>query len=284
MDENGPLIRNISDTARWVAVYRAQENERPDAVFRDPFARTLAGDRGEQIAKATPSMDKASWSFVARTTAFDRYVAKEIERGVDVVLNLAAGLDTRPYRLAVPPGLKWLEVDLPEILDYKAEILSKETPRCALERVALDLSNHDARRGLFARVGRDARHVLVLCEGLLIYLMRDEVMSLARDLAAQPAFERWAVDVASPGLLTMMNEQMGDLVREAGAPYLFAPAEGPVFFETCGWKPIAVRSLLKTAAKLQRLPFFLRVIAMLPEGNPPGGSRPWSGVCLLERI
>ena len=52
-----PLIRDISDTARWMAVYRARESERPDAVFTDPFARRLAGERGEQIANAMPFGD-----------------------------------------------------------------------------------------------------------------------------------------------------------------------------------------------------------------------------------
>src|SRR5262249_8758397 len=54
-DEREPLIRNISDTARWAAVFRARETERPNAVFRDPFARRLAGARGEEIADAMPS-------------------------------------------------------------------------------------------------------------------------------------------------------------------------------------------------------------------------------------
>ena len=46
------LVENISDTARWVAIFRAEESERPDAVFHDQFARKLAGKKGEQIANA----------------------------------------------------------------------------------------------------------------------------------------------------------------------------------------------------------------------------------------
>src|SRR5262249_55180106 len=253
MDE--PLIRDVSDTARWVAVYRARESERSDAAFHDPYARALAGERGEQIANATPFMEKASWAAVARTVVFDRAIAKFIAQGADVVLNLAAGLDARPYRMDLPPSLTWYEVDLPDILDYKADVLRDSKPRCTLERVPIDLSNEDARRGLFARVNRAGRRVLVLAEGLLIYLMRDSVASLARDLHAQPTFAHWVVDVVSPGLLTMMNEQMGDLVRQAGAPYLFAPPEGPEFFTPLGWNVAETRSLLKAAGKLGRLPF-----------------------------
>jgi methyltransferase (TIGR00027 family) len=278
-----PLIRDVSDTARWVAVYRARETERQDAVFRDPFARALAGERGERIARAMPFSDRNAWSFVARTMAFDRLIAREVEGGADVVVNLAAGLDARPYRMALPPALKWLEVDLPEILDYKTDVLAGATPACVLERVPLDLSNYDARRGLFKRIARSATRATIVTEGLLVYLMPAEVGELARDLAAPASFARWIVDIASPGLLKMLQESAGDLVRQAGVPFLFAPPEGPAFFTPHGWQPLEVRSLLKTAARLRRLPPFLRLMSLLPESNGPQGSRPWSGVCLLGR-
>src|SRR5215472_3318803 len=95
----GPLIRNISDTALWVAVYRARESERRDALFRDPYARRLAGERGEQIAAKSPRRASPEWPFVARTIRFDQIIDERIRQGADMVINLAAGLDTRPYRM-----------------------------------------------------------------------------------------------------------------------------------------------------------------------------------------
>src|SRR5215813_8295787 len=171
-----------------MAVYRANETDRQDAVFRDPFARALAGERGEQILKAMPFADDNAWPFIARTYLFDRYIARQVKAGADLVLNLAAGLDTRPYRMDLPASLRWVEVDLPDILDYKEEVLGDARPVCALERVRLDLSNHDARRGLFARIGHTASNVLVATEGLLVYLMADEVCALGRDLSAHTTF------------------------------------------------------------------------------------------------
>ena len=278
-----PLIRDVSDTARWMAVYRARETARRDAVFRDPFAAALAGERGERIAAALSFGDENAWSFIARTYLFDRIVTKQVAQGCDLVLNLAAGLDTRPYRLALPASLRWVEVDLPDILDYKEQVLGDAAPVCALERVRLDLSNADARRGLFNRLGAGARQILVLSEGLLVYLMPREVGELAQDLAVPPAVQHWAVDICSPGLLAMMRERMAALANDAGAPFLFAPVEGPLFFPPYGWTPVAVRSLMKTAAKLERLPLSLRMFSMLPESSGAQGSRPWSAVCLLAR-
>jgi methyltransferase (TIGR00027 family) len=281
MDE--PLIRDISDTARWMAVYRARESEREDAVFRDPFARALAGERGERIADALKFGDEYAWSFIARTYLFDRLVARLVKHGADMVVNLAAGLDTRPYRMELPASLRWVEVDLPDILDYKEAILADAKPVCELERVRLDLSNEDGRRGLFAELGRRAKHAVVIAEGLVIYLMPEAVGALARDLAGPPSVQHWALDLASPGLLEMMKQSVGSAVNEAGAPFLFAPAEGPPFFTAHGWQPIEVRSLIKTAAKLGRLPLSMRMFAMLPESDGAQGSRPWSAVCLFAR-
>src|SRR5205823_13369632 len=61
MSTGDPLVRNISDTALLAAIYRARETEGSDAVFRDPFARRLAGERGDQIAKSMPFSIYCGW-------------------------------------------------------------------------------------------------------------------------------------------------------------------------------------------------------------------------------
>jgi methyltransferase (TIGR00027 family) len=277
-----PLIRNISDTARWVAVYRARETERPDAVFRDPFARRLAGERGEKIANSLPLGSDNGWSIVTRTHLMDQFITDQIQQGVDTVINLAAGLDTRPYRLPLPSSLHWVEVDLPEILSYKENILGDEKPICSLERIRLDLSDVPARRDLFARLGDRASKVLVVTEGLVIYLTAEEVAGLAQDLAVPPRFQAWILDLASPRLLLMLQKKMTSHLSQA-APFRFAPEEGPQFFARYGWKLLDARSLLKNAARLQRLPLLLRFIAWLPETESSRRSRPWSGVCLFAK-
>jgi methyltransferase (TIGR00027 family) len=275
-----PLLRNISDTALWVAVYRARETERRSALFQDPFARKLAGERGEQIAKGMEPGQRYEWPYIARTLRFDQIVTEQIKQGADMVINLAAGLDTRPYRMDLPSWLQWIEVDLPDMIDYKEKVLAGEKPRCALERVCLDLADLAGRRALFRKLGGNAKKVLVLTEGLLVYLTRDEVSELSRDLATQSTFKDWAIDLCSPGLLKMLQKNLGAL-SEAGSPLKFGPEEGPDFFNASGWKAVEVYSMLKTAASIKRLPFFLRLMALLPESNGRQGSRPWGAVCRL---
>jgi methyltransferase (TIGR00027 family) len=185
------LIRNVSDTARLVAIDRAVETARPDALFRDPFARRLAGERGARIAKSNPLGGRkggVGWPIVTRTYVIDRMIQAHIAQGGDAVINLAAGLDTRPYRMEMPSSLQWVEVDLPEILAHKEEILRGEKPVCSLERVRLDLSNVLARRELFARLGRQSRKALVITEGLVVYLGSEEVALWRRTSPSSPVF------------------------------------------------------------------------------------------------
>ena len=275
-------IRNISDTALWVAVYRARESERPDAVVRDPYARRLAGDRGAQIATSMAVADRHAWAYVARTWLVDQVIEREVRQGADMVINLAAGLDARPYRMQLPASLQWIEVDLPDMVSWKQEVLSAERPACALERVALDLREIGARQMLFQRLGRQARRALVLSEGLIIYLDTDAVAEMARDLSAQPSFRHWATDLTSPALLRMLQKTLGRNLAEAGSPLKFAPPEGPEFFAKYGWKPIEAQSLLKTAAKLKRLSFGMRMISLFPDPAGRNPNKPWGGVCVLE--
>ena len=274
-------IRNVSDTAVWVAMYRARESERPGALFHDPHARRLAGERGEQITREMKSQDKNEWAYVIRTLLFDAFIRERLADGVDMVVNLAAGLDARPYRMDLPASLRWVEVDLPDILSYKEAILDYERPKCQLDRVALDLADGAGRRALFQRLGAESKKALIVSEGLLIYLGADEARSLASDLSAHPSFRWWAIDIASPGLLKMMQKQVGATLERANAPLKFAPAEGPWFFEPTGWKVIEARGSLKSAAKVMKLSPLLRFFALFPD-NPRAGKGIWGGACLLE--
>ena len=276
-------VRNVSDTARWAAYFRAQETARPDALFRDPYAERLAGQHGMDIANTLPEGNKHAWAWVARTYLFDQFIARELQQGAEMVVNLAAGLDARPYRMNLPASLQWIEVDLPEILEYKEEVLRSDKPVCLLERIRLDLSDSNARRGLFANLNQRAKKILLLTEGLLIYLSAEEVVALARDLGAGENFQRWIMDLTSPGLLKMMQRTTGKHLNEVGAPFKFAPAEGPDFFKPHGWEPAEVKGLLKVATKFKRPPLLLRILGHLPEKKGPAGNQPWSGVCLFRR-
>jgi methyltransferase (TIGR00027 family) len=164
-------IEHISDTARRVAVYRAMETERRDALFRDPHARRLAGPRGEEIVRDLGKSRASAAAVIVRTAVFDEIILEAVSGGhVDLIANLAAGLDTRPWRLPLSPSMRWVDVDLAGILDYKREVLQGAELACQYEAVAADLTDATTRTWLFARLGAEASSALFITEGFLVYL------------------------------------------------------------------------------------------------------------------
>ncbi len=264
------------------------ESERPDALFHDPYARRLAGPRAERIVDAMPKGRAWAWPMIVRTAVMDEVILQAITRdGVGTVLNLAAGLDTRPYRLTLPSSLHWVEADFPDVITYKEEQLAGEEPRSRLERVAIDLTDVARRRALFARVGASAPRVLVVSEGLLIYLRPEQVAALAEDLAAPPSFRWWLLDLASPRLLRMMEKNWGRAVAAGNAPFQFAPAEGTAFFDAHGWREVEFRSTWDEANRLHRadVPFawLWRLLSRFSSKRRRAEFQRMSGIVLLGR-
>ena len=131
-------------------------------------------------------------------------------------------------------------------------------------------------------MGSEAKRVVVLSEGLLIYFSDQEVSDLAHDLAAPPTFRVWVTDLTSPALLKMLQKTIGGPLDRAGSPLKFAPNEGPDFFAAYGWKTIEARSVLHAAAKLKRLSFGMRLLSLLPDPAGHKPHKPWGGVCMFE--
>jgi methyltransferase (TIGR00027 family) len=276
------LVSHVSDTARWVAQYRAAESARPDAIFRDPLAARLAGEQGRAIVAASPRKLRSGWSIVARTKLIDDLVATCVGEGCARVVNLAAGLDTRPYRLPLPASLEWIEADLPALVDEKERLLAGETPTCALRRARVDLADAAARAAFLSELAARAdAPTLVITEGLLGYLDEGVVSALARELAACAAVRWWVLDLFSPGALAMIKQTRG----HRAAPMLtFAPPAGVAFFEAFGFRAREVQSIVRAAVRLRRAPWSVRVLAWAPDPDPrvPGGAR-WFAVVRLVR-
>lgn len=281
MSDPGHVITHVSDTARWTALHRATESARPDALFSDPLAERLAGEHGHAIVARVPRTTRNGWWLVARTKIIDDAIIAALGDGCDRVLNLAAGLDTRPYRLDLPSDLRWVEADLPALLAEKEQALAGQTPRCQLTRSPVDLADRRARAAFLDDALAGAAKALVLTEGLLMYLDDRDVVALS-DAIKRPAVKWWMLDFAGPGLKKMMNKKMAGMLQNA--PFKFAPANGLAFFEELGWRVGESESLLVAARRFGRLPMPMRLVARLPQPDPrrPGG-RPWSAVALLTR-
>jgi methyltransferase (TIGR00027 family) len=282
-----PLIKGVPDTAFMVASWRASESERGDALFRDPFAAQLAGARGPAMAEQLSANALGRWQVVVRTAVIDAMLREAVSRGVRSIVNLGAGLDARPYRLSWPASLRWLDVDFPEVLDWKGARLRDAHATCRVEMVKMDLTDGDARRRLFAQIAATSPATLVLTEGVIPYLTEAAVGALADDLRALPGVS-WIVDYFAP--LNMPFYRRLRVSREMrAAPFQFEPADWFAFFGDHGWRPADIKYLAIEGDRLGRpapLPALLkaavRVRKLLQPPSAPNGFKKFAGYVLLQ--
>jgi methyltransferase (TIGR00027 family) len=243
-------IKSVADTALWMAAVRAAEGERADAVFHDPLGAILAGDRGRKIARSFSRRAMIAWGVVLRTTAIDRLIDEAIQSGVDMVLNLGAGLDTRPYRMKLPAQLRWIEVDLPAVVETKNSQLKGYTPVCALERFGMDLSDRPARNELFAKYAAISNNMLVITEGVISYFSNDEIAILAKELLALPSAVFWIQDFDNAGARKLPK---GWEKKLEAAPFRFRVSDWFEFFKQSGWQPHKIISCAEESKRINRL-------------------------------
>ncbi|MEM9216455.1 MAG: SAM-dependent methyltransferase [Cyanobacteria bacterium P01_F01_bin.150] len=271
-------IEDVADTAFLTAFYRAMESDRPDAHFHDPYARTLAGTRGKQAAQHMPDNHSAAASFAVRTCILDELILQTIEdHQVDVVISLGAGLDTRAYRLPLPPSIRWIEVDQPQVLTYKKNTLEAFQPVCHYQNISLDLANLAARRTMLRSITTQATRGLVITEGLLAYLTADQVAAIAQDLYETAKVQWWLTDLSAPIALQLIQMEVGQSQSHGGVKLQFAPAEGADFFRPYGWQMVEARSTFAEARRLKRSSLPEETFAQLSQQD-------WNTLCQMSRF
>lgn len=281
-------ISHVSDTAFLVAQFRANESARPDALFRDPLAARLAGGKGQALAAAWPTRRMSGWLLAVRTVVIDDLIRAALTAGTDMVVNLGAGLDARPYRLDLPGDLPWIEVDYPATVAYKDAALAGETPRCRLERVGLDLADGTARRALLAGLDARARRLLVLTEGVVPYLDLAQAGALADDLRALGHVGGWIVDYVSPET-HRYRERAGVNRHMRESPFKFQPDDWHAFFAAHGWRQRDARYLAPEGERRGRpapWPLWVRVVRRVLSPLAPATRRAatdrFAGYIVLE--
>jgi methyltransferase (TIGR00027 family) len=237
---------NISDrktlalTARWTASARAHESKRGDRLFNDPYAEILAGKEGrEWFDRMSKAQDGGNFLAI-RTRFFDDFLLRAtIEQQARQVILVAAGMDTRGFRLSWRSQTKLFELDQPKILEEKDQILYSigAKPSCWRKTVGVDLMENSW-TGILQNAGFDARQVSVwLMEGLLNYLPESAVMRLLDLVTAQAVPGSWlGLDVINRETLSShWTRSMIKSLENAGVPYQFAIDEPEKLLAKRGW-------------------------------------------------
>ncbi|OBG36280.1 class I SAM-dependent methyltransferase [Mycobacterium sp. E3198] len=228
------ITESVGATALGVAAARAAETESENPLIRDPFARIFLDAAGEgmwnwfaapdlpaEIAEAEPDLKPRMQSMVnymaARTSFFDRFFLDATRAGVPQVVILAAGLDSRAWRLPWPDGTTVYELDQPRVLEFKSSTLRENgaLPTCNLVHVPVDL-RHDWPAAL-RQAGFDASLPSAWsAEGLLPFLpAAAQELLFERVDALGVAGSRIAVEAPGPDFLdeAAIEKRRADMQR-----------------------------------------------------------------------
>jgi methyltransferase (TIGR00027 family) len=260
-------INHVSDTALMVAACRALETDCEDGFVRDPFAARLAGERGMAILQAMPQPQMMRFGLGVRSRFLDELLLEALSAGrIRTVLSVGCGLDTRPWRLALPPELRWIEIDFADMLDYKDAHMSGETPHCRRERLSADLNDREQRLAIYRAAGSEP--ALMITEGLLMYLPAATVDALASEARRETSIAHWISDVTTTAFTNAIGGPNANRsIRNVQAPDALPGEQILEVVRRNGWATAARRSYLTDMAFA--LPRIERLFGSRASREPP---------------
>jgi methyltransferase (TIGR00027 family) len=214
----------VDPTAFWTAHCRALDG--------DAMSRALCGDEGTAIGRALEETLSVRAAVGVRTKIFDERIDRAIDRGVETIVSLGCGLDTRAARWA--GRARWIEVDAPAVIAWKKERLADVDAAHAPTFVEADLGDESAMREVM-----EAAHgsMLVVLEGVLQYLAPPAALSLLSIFARRREATTLLADVGG-GAWSRLFGRVSRVTRSIGAPYLTRVSNVDRFFARAGWRVI----------------------------------------------
>lgn len=238
-------VAALASTARWIAAVRANESRRENRLFHDPWAAALAGAAGE--AWYVQHADSPAMQIIAiRVRFFDDFLLRVTEdQGVRQVVLLAAGLDTRAFRLRWPAGTRVFEMDRAEVLGEKEGILRAAGARPGCERrvIAADLGTPWG--DLLVQNGfHRGRPSCWLLEGFLFYLSNDAGLAVLDQMGPLAAGGSWlGFDIPNSTTLThAWTRNWVEMQGQRGAPFLGTMDDPAAVLSPRGWAATLVQA------------------------------------------
>jgi methyltransferase (TIGR00027 family) len=222
------LANSVGTTATMVAAARAAATRSSQPVITDEYAEPLVRAVGLDVFNRIASgeldfngadggvgIPRMTDTFAARARFYDDYFAEATGAGIRQVVIVAAGLDSRAYRLSWPAGTTVYEIDQPEVIEFKTSTLSKigAEPTAEHRTVGIDL-RRDWPAALRAAGFDSAQPTAWLAEGVLIGFLppEAEVRLLDNVIALSAEGSRLAADY---GTVTGTSEQAQEQAQQA---------------------------------------------------------------------
>ncbi len=238
MADDTKLEELLGATARWTAAVRAKEGAREDRLFYDPWAAALAGQEGQAWIEARS--EDSTVAMVLRTRFFDDALqGMAAQDAIRQVVLMAAGLDTRAFRLSWPAGTRLFELDQAPVLKYKERILHSEgaQPACERQMIEADLTAPWHERLIQAGFdpGRPSGWLL---EGFLFYLPGESLTRILDEVTGLAAPGSWlGFDIVNSITLTSpWTRRWVEMQANSGAPWIGTLDNPEEFLAARGWQ------------------------------------------------
>ena len=264
MPEKATPQQLLASTARWTAAVRARESLREDRLFQDPWAATLAGKEGQEWIEHRS--DDSVVAMVLRTRFFDDFLQRIANQyAIKQILLMAAGLDTRAYRLTWPAQTRLFELDQSPVLHYKDQVLASVSaqPNCVRHTIAVNLTGQWKETLIKAGFNPQQPSAWLL-EGFLFYLPNESITNIFDEITELAAPASWVgFDIINSIMLTSpWTRQWIEMQAQAGAPWIGTMDDPEEFLIKRGWRA-TLTQLGEDDANFKRWPY-----PVLPSAMP----------------
>lgn len=239
-------MKPISKTAFYCCGVRMEDAARPDPVCGDGFAQRFMDEHGHGIYAQFKTFKYPNGSNVTRHRIIDDWLRRELAANPELTVALiGAGFDSRAFRLS---GGRWLELDEPQVLDYKEQRLPAAECPNPLQRIPIDFAAERLADKLAPYAGR--RPVAVVMEGVIMYLEAealDRTLTTLRDVFPG---HKLVCDLMTRRFFDKYSRPIHDKIRELGAAFSYTVERPEQIFIERGYRLLERISIPLRAAEL----------------------------------
>jgi len=236
----------ISDTAIYCCGVRMEDAERAHSACNDHYAKIFMDDRCREIYAPFRSEKNVNASIITRCRIIDDFIRQKINDDQNIrVITVGAGFDTRPYRIA---GGDWIEVDEPQIINYKNEKLAVKECKNPLRRISVDFSGES----LIDKLNdlKTDQPVVIVIEGVFMYLDSDAISKTIRDL--QMLFPRHTLfcDLMAKNFYERFKGTFDKKIGGLGTAFILQSDSPESFFTRHHYAHVSCTPIFKKSAEM----------------------------------
>ncbi len=247
-------MKPITSTAFYCCGTRMQDADSVKPVCNDTYARIFMNEYGLNIFEAFKEFKYPNASNVTRHRIIDDILRRELKVDPNIqIILIGSGFDTRPFRLV---GGIWVELDEPQILNYKNERLPATNCKNPLKRIPIDFSNESLEEKLISFPSQ--LRTIIILEGVLMYLGYQTIEHLLNTLISKFPSHQFICDLMKKEFFEKHSYKLHKKIEALGTSFITSEQPDEVFLEK-GYSALEIISIIGKASEFGniRIPLFL---------------------------